>query len=42
MLRVKALMYLVTQTEHTLKTVIDKTPKIPKESNKFVDPIDVK
>ena len=42
MLRAKALIYFVTDTEQTLKTVIENTPKIPKEISKLVDPIEVK
>lgn len=42
MLRAKALIYLVTETPQTLKTIIEKTPKIAKESSKEVDPIDWK
>jgi hypothetical protein len=42
MLRARALMYLVTDTEHTLKIVIEKTPTIAKDSSRPVDPIDKK
>lgn len=42
MLRAKALMYFVTETEHTLKIVMENTPKMANDKSRADDPIDVK
>ena len=42
MLLAKALIYLVTDTEQTLKTVIEIMPKMPKVTIKVLEIIDVK
>jgi hypothetical protein len=42
MLRVNALIYLVTETPQTLKTMIEKTPSMAKERSRDVEPMDWK
>lgn len=42
MLRVRALMYFVTETPHKLNTIIENTPRIANETSRVEEPTDSK